>query len=549
MTVYWLVWDAAAHWIVDRLDAEGELPHVRRLRSRGVRAAARPPAPNCQTPPSLATLFTGVWPQEHGVTGFRVPSPTGPGDSVSGFARSACLRPAVWETAGRAGLRTAAVHAPWIADTVTAGGEPPAWLDGAIEAFSTRLARHGTYEVGAAPLTFAVAHHTLTAAADATGIRVRGAHDETYVEDDWTALTLGDGVGIWLRQARAGGRRLLLHTGAWVPRTVGHDPVLLAELGAVPLFAGEGLGSCYRSGMFGPRLVDDGDGGAGGDGTAEELFLSSVDRVGRGFEATVARVLAHHRSDLVVMYLPSTDDVGHELLGWCDARSDAHRPDAAPEVWRHIARCYRRADAVLGRVLDRAGPGDTVVLGADHGMAGTAWTLHPDQLLLDAGLAVSDGAGRVDPARSAAYYHPVNNGSVWVNGRAGYGGSASPDEMRDLARRVGELFAPVRAPGTGRPLVHEVRPSPDGRVVDLLLDADCLPSASLDRAGRPVSPAAKPGAHITNAGDDRLHAVFAAAGPGLARGEDLGVIDNTWPAELVLEHLTASLPDRTARRV
>jgi hypothetical protein len=64
-----------------------------------------------------------------------------------------------------------------------------------------------------------------------------------------------------------------------------------------------------------------------------------------------------------------------------------------------------------------------------------------------------------------------------------------------------------------------------------------------------VSPAAKPGAHITNAGDDRLHAVFAAAGPGLARGEDLGVIDNTWPAELVLEHLTASLPDRTARRV
>ncbi len=539
MTVYWLVWDAAAHWIVARLDAQGELPSVRRLRTAGLWAAARPPAPNCQTPPSLATLFTGTWPEEHGVTGFRVPSAGHAGESVSGFAPGACRRPAVWERAGRAGLRTSAVHAPWIADTVTETGAVPDWLDGAVEAFSRRLARHGAHELGAGPLTCQVAGHTLTAVADGAGIRVRGARGEAFVTDDWVPLGLDAGTGIWLRQARLPGRRLLLHTGAWVPRAVGHDPAVVTALREAPLFAGEGLGSCYRAGTFGPRLID------GGDGGAEDLFLSSVGRVGRGFAATVAGVLARHRSDLVVMYLPTTDDVGHELLGWCDERSAAHRPDVAPEVWARIARCYRQADAILGQVLDRAGEGDTVVLGADHGMTGTAFTLHPNQLLVTAQLAATDSAGHLDPRRSAAYYHPVNNGSIWLNASAHDDGLTAADTIR----RITALLSAVRAPGADRPLVKEVRPAPDGRRIDLVLDADCLPSAALPGDGRPVRPAAKPGAHVTNGGDDRLHAVFAAAGPGLARGKDLGVIDNTWPAELVLGQLTTSFPDRTASHV
>ncbi|MEV0174405.1 alkaline phosphatase family protein [Streptomyces sp. NPDC050803] len=540
MTVYWLVWDAAAHWIVDRLDAEGQLPAVRRLRTSGVFAAARPPEPNCQTPPSLATLFTGTWPEEHGVTGFRVPSPTGRlADSVSGFDPSACRRPAVWETAGRSGLTTSAVHVPWIADTVTGSGAVPDWLDAATEAYSRRLARHGAHELGEARFTFRVGPHELTAEAGADAVQVRGRYGEAQVTDEWTPLPLDAGTGIWLRRARVRGRSMLLHTGLWAPRTVGHDTALTDGLGQVPYFAGESLGSCYRAGLFGPRLVD------GGDGGAEDLLLSSAELVGRGFTAAADLVLAGHRSDLVVMYLPTTDDIGHELLGWCDERSAAHRPDVAPEVWRRIARCYRQADALLGRVLDRARAEDTVVLGADHGMAGTAWTLHPNQVLYEAGLAVVDPAGRLDPDRSAAYYHPVNNGSLWINSRTDDGSAPA----YEVAARVRELLTRVRAPGGDRPLVRELRASAAGHRLDLLLDPDCLPSADLPADGRPVHPARKPGAHVTNGGDDRLHAVFAATGPGLSRGRDLGVIDNTWPAELVLSRLTAIRTDRSASPV
>ncbi|KPI03545.1 type I phosphodiesterase/nucleotide pyrophosphatase [Actinobacteria bacterium OK074] len=541
MTVYWLVWDAAAHWIVDRLDAEGQLPAVRRLRASGVSAAARPPAPNCQTPPSLATLFTGTWPAEHGVTGFRIPSPTGQfADSVSGFAPEVCRSPAVWETAGRAGLHTTAVHVPWIADTTTDSGAVPDWLDAATEAYSRPLARHGVHQLAEEPVTFAIGPHELTAHPEtANGVRVRGRYGEAHVTDTWTPLPLDETTGVHLRRARVQNRTLLLHTGAWTPRTVGHDNTLTAALKAAPPFVGESLGSRYRAGDFGPRLVD------GGDGTAEDLLMSSNDLVGRNFTAAATRALAHHRSDLVVMYLPTTDDIGHELLGWCDEFSAAHRPDDAPEVWRRIARCYRQADALLGRVLDRADAQDTVVLGADHGMAGTAWTFCPNEPLRAAGLAVTDSAGLLDPGRSAAYYHPVNNGSVWLNDRARDGTSPT----YDTAEAVRRLFAEVRVPGTNRPLVREIRAAADGRHLDLLLDADCLPSAELPADGRPLRPAAKPGGHVTNGGDDRLHAVFAAAGPGLPRGSDLGVIDNTWPAELVLRQLTATRTDRSASPV
>ncbi|MBT0773335.1 alkaline phosphatase family protein [Kineosporia sp. J2-2] len=536
MTVYWMVWDAAAHWVVDRLDAQGLLPSVRRLRESGVRAAARPPSPNCQTPPSLATLFTGTGPHEHGVTGFAVPAPeAGPGLSVSGFG-PVLRRPAVWETAGAAGFRSTSVHAPWITDTRDDDGGVPGWIDGAVEAYSRRRARPGVHAVGPGRTVLEVAGHALDVDPVAGGVRVRGGRAATVVTDSWVPLALEarDGpdapAALWLRLATVEGRKVLLHSGVWAPRTVGHDASVLRALRQAPTFSGDGLGPYYRDGRLGRRLVD------GGDGSAEEVFLSSVDRVTAGFAGAVDQVLPRHRSDLVVMYLPSTDDVGHDLIGWCDERSGAFRPDVAPALWPHVARCYRRADELLGRVLRRAGPDDTVLLCADHGVAGTPWTVRPAQLLVDAGLSVSGPAGQIDLERSDCYYHPVNNGSVWVRPQAAPG----------VLQRVAEALAPQRVPGTGRPLVREVRPSADGRRADLLLDPDCLPVAGLAGDGQALHPSVKPGAHVTNGGDDRLHAVFAATGPGLAPGDDLGVIDNTWPAALVLGQLRASRPRATA---
>jgi hypothetical protein len=538
-----MVWDAAAYWIVDRLDAEGALPAVRRLRAHGVSAAARPPVPNCQTPPSLATLFTGVWPPEHGVTGFTVPGPAGhPVDAHrSAFSGEFPLRPPIWRTLAERGLRSAFVHTPWVFDD--AGGLAPE-TEVAIEAYRRRRARHDLLTVNpGARYDWPVAGHEVSVLGDAGRARLStaGAVHELGRQAGWVPVRLPDGLGFWARYIDAGGPAVV-RTGVWSPRVGGTNTALAQRLSSALPFAGEGVGSFYRAGRLGPRLVD------GGDGTAEQAFLSSVHCVSRAFDEATGSVLAGHDSDLVVVYLPMTDDVGHELAGWCDATSAAYHPDVAGEVWELLRRCYRDSDRILARVLDRAGPADTVLLTADHGMAGSAHLVHINEQLIRAGLATRAADRTLDATRSAVIYHPANNGSLWVNQDSLPGGTVP-------ALRTGEVLGQAMAVLTGmtgpdgqrvvREFVDESgRPVSRGgsaAVAYLVLADDYQPTATVD-GGEIVRPMTKTAAHIANTGSARLHAIFCAAGPGIPAGLNLGLVDNTLPAELVGYQLGAGGP-------
>ncbi|WP_405884022.1 alkaline phosphatase family protein [Streptomyces sp. NBC_01136] len=545
MTVYWLVWDGAAHWIVDRLVTQGALPHTARLRARGLWGAARPPAPNCQTPPSLATLFTGTWPQQHQVTGFQIPGAAGVGAADTAFAPGRCAAPTVWQTAARAGLRTATVHVPW---TFAADGQADTALDAAVEAYSRRHDRHALIRIEGRRQHADVGPFRLTVDAEPYGAGRReltevscGGRSVTLHARDarWRPLRLGNDSGIWLRTLRVGGEWLLLRTGAWRLRAGGRDTDLAGALARLPVFAGESLGSVYRAGELGPRLVD------GGDGTAEDLLLSSTARVHASFAAAADLVLRRHSADLVIVYLPTTDDLGHDLAGWCDPHSAAHRPDVAGQVWQRIARGYGLADRLLGEVMRRADADDTVLLTADHGIAGTAWTVHPNEALIAAGLAARAADGGLDPHRSAVVYHPANNGSLWVNHQDLPGGYVHRAAAAALLDKAEAALRTLTDPRRGRPVTAGFRTSPGAdpeTVRHILFDPDCLPAATLRPDGRALAPSPKPGGHVTNSGDPRLHAVFAAAGPGLEPGTELGTVDNTEPARIALHQL-----ERTAR--
>jgi len=521
VTVYWVVWDAAAHWVVDRLVAEGALPAVARLRARGARASARPPAPNCQTPPSLATLFTGVDTAAHGVTGFTVPdSLTGSG---SGFAPRFPLVPPVWRDAG---LRAAFSHVPWVFD---GDGAVASTVDGAIDAYGRRLADRATITVpksstvdwpaGPCPVS-------VTAEGDAVRVRAGGTEHRLTGDAGWVPVRTGTGTGFWVRLHPTTEGPTLVRTGTWSARVAGANAELVRALADTPVFAGEGIGPFYRGGLFGPRLVD------GGDGAAEAEFTAAVECVALSLSAAARAVLAHHRADLVVLYLPWTDDVGHGLLGWCDAHSAAHRPDVADAVWAHVRHAYRAADRVLADVLARADAADTVVLCADHGIAGTSHQVHLNQVLVDAGLAAA-GPDGIDAHRSLVVYHPANNGSMRVNPHL-----VPPGETGTV---MAGAMAALRGLG---PVLHGFldecgEPLTDPRpVVFAALANDHQPTAAVD-GGPAVRPTPKSASHVVNTGDPRLHAVFVAAGPGIGPGTDLGVVDTTLAARVVRDALAA----------
>src|SRR5438132_4286031 len=91
--IVWIVIDGAAAWIVRRLLQEATLPAFAQLRERGCYADTRPPMPNSHTPPSLATLFTGRGPEEHGIDGYWLRDGSG---RRSGFSDEALRSEPIW---------------------------------------------------------------------------------------------------------------------------------------------------------------------------------------------------------------------------------------------------------------------------------------------------------------------------------------------------------------------------------------------------------------------------------------------------------------------
>jgi hypothetical protein len=516
VTVYWMVWDAAANWIVDRLDADGALPSVHALRAEGSRAAGRPPAPNCQTPSSLATLFTGTGPPEHGVTGYTVPDDSVIGAHRSGFGTEFPFRPPIWRAAAERGLRSTFVHVPWVFDD---DGNVGPYVDAAIEAYNTRIAGHDVLALdGATDWPVADFPVRVEPTAAGTMLQAGGAVHALSPERGWIPIRLNGNTGFWVCQV--GG--LLVRTGTWQVRTAGSNAALVRALSDTPVFAGATVRSLYRHGLFGPRLVD------GGDGGAEKVLLSSVDTLVQPFESATSTVLAGHGADLVVIYLPWTDDIGHEMVGWCDERSAAYRPDVADRAWDCLRHCYRAADRILGHVLRRATEHDTVLLTADHGMVGMTHELHINEILIDAGLAARAEDG-LDLARSTVFYHPADNGLLMVNHEL-----VEPDRV---APAMGKAMDVLRAHGVRDFLDENARPitAPAARAY-VVLKEDWQPSATVD-SGSILRPTAKSGGHVVNTGDSRLHATFAARGPGIPAGVDLGVVDNTIGALMTAESM------------
>lgn len=541
MTTYWMVWDGAGHWIADELIRRGYLPALAALQKRGVMTAARTSAPSCQTPAGLACLFTGTPPAVNGVNGFWVPGAID-GDLTSqrpGFDPGVCREPAVWQRLGDDGFRSVMIHAPW---TFEPDDSVPPPVLGAVEAYSRRVARERhqdfapdarvTWDDLGEPVTVQRCGGTAEVVLTGPG------GDRLTLGERWTAF--GSGARAWYRTVLVGSRVTCVRTGSWKPRVAGSAPATVAALrtqAAEFPFVGESTGALYRAGVYGPRLAD------GGDGSAERVLLSAAALVADSFRGSTTAALATvDDPDLVVVYLPITDDLGHELVGLL-APETGTPAETAAAAWDVVGRGYRLADQLLADLLDRAGDRDSVLVTADHGMTAVTTTLYPNNLLVAANLAMP-GADGADPHRSRVFYHAANNGML-------VRGQGSP---ADLAAAVA-LLREHRHPGTGEPAVGPpvdahgdelIGPLPDD-VVQLVFGAGVLPCPDVT-GGETFGPPLRSAAHTTNNGDPGLDAVFAAAGPTVRAGDGARLRSNREVAAFVERSVRAARHATEARR-
>jgi len=546
--VLWIIFDAIPWLLLRRLLDDGSLPAFAGLAERGVFAAAKPPAPNCQTPAAIATLATGLWPREHGVSGFSTPADRSASIAAkSGFDESVLREAPIWQYAASHGQRYAASHLPW-----TTG--PAAGATFAVNGFMDRRFRGDLRLLpGGGRSSFSIGPHVCSAAEVAGHLSLLlqpgGEAVEIPIANSgaslqWTRLDLPRSDSTQAAAIEIGGQIALLTTGSWrLAGSVSAD--LTAFEQAAGPFVAEGFGRFYRRGAFGPTLRD------GGSGDAERYLVETLRPCADYFRKSAIQVLDRNPdAELVVMYQPCIDDIEHELLGWCDRRYPYYSQLRHDIAWSAIRDVYSMADCMLAEVLEHAGKDATVVVSSDHGMA-PLWSLvHVNEILHAAGLLAWTPEGKPDLAASSVFYHPANNGSVWLSPNVPHHTAA---EVLDRAVQA-LIFA--RDTRTGSPLIQRVesRSCPGPGWTPELGDLFVAAAEGLDFDAGPgtrhctLSPAGKTASHMTNTSREELRGIFLAAGPDIGRPDDpLLDIDNRDIFGFLCEQMQIPVPARVVR--
>lgn len=566
-----IVWDGAADWVVDRLLAEGALPNVARLAKNGVRAQAVIPAWPSKTAVGHASLFNCCWPDAHGVTnntvGLLPRSEHALDESMRGFDARAVQTEPVWVTAALAGRKVVALSAatsfppdPFVEQIKKAGGDPKNFVE--FSGFETELSagkmidipkdakREGPiqFQIDVAgtklgvkvfddPKNPIVGYDTVSAAGST--LKPHPApdlvHGWTHVLENWSMPVriekdghpanvyfrlwslAPDGSKMELYQRKVSamlGTENAAETAKYVEAYGGfHDD---------PFFA-------YDRGLFGATLYQGGDGAA--ENRALELVKQDCDFLKRSF----AYGWKHWKPDVLFHYTPMSDSAGHQWMGALDETAPAYDPAMAEKLWPFYTQVYKLQDEWLGFILDTVGNDAVVALMSDHGMAGARWYVYLNNALEHAGLLTRTANGQIDWTKTKAAIPSWSDFFVVVNGVDRKGGIVAAGELRGVLDAVRKALLEVRDPNTNSPIVTGVfEPQdaagmgiggPAGGDVYFELAPGYYPS---NRANAnllaPYGDEIGGGVHGFFPYRRTMSAIFYAAGPGLAHGQELPIM-------------------------
>ncbi|MEP7011939.1 MAG: nucleotide pyrophosphatase/phosphodiesterase family protein [Acidobacteriota bacterium] len=255
--------------------------------------------------------------------------------------------------------------------------------------------------------------------------------------------------------------------------------------------------------------------------------------------------------DLILGYVPTIDEAGHELL-----LEEPRQPGFSPERRLAFAAARRQvwqgADRGLARLLQAIDlAATTVLIVSDHGMTPVFARVDPNALLRDAGYAKLGQDGRVEPAASKVL--AISSGGV---SQIYLAPGVPPDERAKILADLSQRFARLKVQGR--------------RAIDKVFGHDQLGQLGLDHpnsgdlvlfAGSGITFAEKPipGGAISaptdvygmhghlyrgGAGDRRLAGIYLALGRGV-RKQPLGVVKNTDVAPRAAAYLGIEAPRRT----
>ena len=564
--------DGAAAPVVHDAVARGVMPNLAALRARGATARGSITSLPAKTAAGHATLFTGAWPDRHGVTGNKVVLPGASLlEPVSGYVSDALTAEPLWVTAARQGLDATMLcatqdypYGPYQAGKRFGGyfGKSLTFVTG----YKGPMLDDAVYRAADLPLRTPSGWRGARFALTAREVELTAGDSKVYglLYDDPEDPASGfDTLVLSINKDASGGARLkprppgdldgfasvtLSLAGQDLPvffRLFALAPdasdlvlyraragLFLSNRNLVPAaatkatggFVGNAAEHLYEKGSLGRTLPE------GGDGTAERRYLETVRLVERQFERLLAFGATHTRWDVLVGYLPFPDEFVHLWWGHLDPSLAGHDAALAARLRPFLDEGLRIADAYVGALVAHADADTVLAVGSDHGTIGARTRVRMNAALSATGLLSLDPSGHVDLAHTRAYYL-ADAGYFLINRASRPGGIVNPAEEDAVRAAVEKMLVGLRDPRNDTALVAEVidpRRSdwglggPHGGDVYFRLAPGASPTGDLQGAVVYDGPAT--GEHLLDPQRPDMHAYFAVAGPGVAKGADLGVI-------------------------
>jgi arylsulfatase A-like enzyme len=595
--------DGASATVIDDAVARGVMPALARLRAEGATARGSLPALPSKTAPGHAALFTGAWSDTNGIGGNSTPLPGGSVlDANDGFDSTRLAAEPLWATAARQGLAATVAQgaqvypfAPYLGERRFGGGQ-----DGRLtlfDGFESWRDPHRVYRAAdlawRSPNEWTGALPAHAGATRAFTLTVAGRNVDGLLYDDpkdpvagydTLLLTLDEDAegGVTLKPTAATGdasafRGLRIPVGGseatvffrlFALAPDGTD-LLLFHAGVQLLhasrpglaedayertagFVGTGADELYEQGALGPVLW------AGGDGTAERRYLETEALNLRQVTRLTELALDHTDWSLLVAYVQQPDEALHLWLGRLDPHLPSHDPALAARLRPYLDDALRLADGLIAHIAARAGLDTFVAVGGDHGMVGAERVVRPNVVLARAGLLALDAQGRLDLARSRIVYPPANAGVLLVNGSDRRFGIVPLADQADVRRAAAAALLALRDPvGGGQPIVavrdaHEPGPAPGIGGLgggDLYLTLAPGYQLAADDTGDAVGAGPVHGVHLGDPERPEMQVAFVVSGAGVARGADLGSIQQVDIAPTLCALLGIDPPAQATGRV
>ncbi len=155
---------------------------------------------------------------------------------------------------------------------------------------------------------------------------------------------------------------------------------------------------------------------------SEELFLEEAERIFNEKKSMLNYEMNHFKEGLLFCYFDSLDIIQHMFWRYTDPGHPLYEADASQEYKSQIEIWYKRLDAVLGDILDKLKPGDTLIALSDHGFDTFRRAAHINTWLRENGYLVlknsyaKEGADLlldIDWTKTKAY--AIGFGAIYIN--------------------------------------------------------------------------------------------------------------------------------------